>query len=98
MNQNSNAPNHIIASGLRLWDAVMADVGQKAAEGILDSGTLTYGIRENTLKVGFEGSNVEVPNEIKKEMETYFGKVSSGEYVLPGTLDEVDAFLQAIDR
>ena len=50
----------------------MADVGQKAAEGILDSGTLTYGIRENTLKVGFEGSNVEVPNEIKKEMETLF--------------------------
>ena len=65
---------------MRLWPTW----GKKAAEGILDSGTLTYGIRENTLKVGFEGSNVEVPNEIKKEMETYFGKVSSGEYVLPG--------------
>lgn len=84
MNQNSNAPNHIIASGLRLWDAVMADVGQKAAEGILDSGTLTYGIRENTLKVGFEGSNVEVPNEIKKEMETYLGRYLLGNMYFQG--------------
>lgn len=48
---NSNAPNHIIASGLRLWDAAMADVGKRRYEGILDSGTLTYGIQKNTLKV-----------------------------------------------
>lgn len=93
-NQNSNAPDNIIASGMRNWDAVMADVGTKAANDELESGTLTYGIKEGTLEVGFEDSNVPVSDEIKAEMEKWFEKVTSGEYELPTTLDDVDAFLE----
>lgn len=93
VNQNGNAPDNIIASGLRLWNIVMADVGEMAAAGRLESGTLTYGIKENTLEVGFEDSNVEVSEEIKKELQPYFDKVAGGEYVLPSTLAEVDSFL-----
>lgn len=98
VNQNSNAPDHIIASGMRLWDVVMTDVGNMAAQGSLEGGTLTYGISENALKVGFEGSNVQVDDKIKEEMNRYFDKVSSGEYILPKTLDGVDAFLQGTER
>lgn len=93
-NQNSNAPDHIIASGMRNWDAVMVDVGTKAAKDELESGALTYGIKEGTLEVGFDGSNVPVSDEIKEEMNTWFEKVIFGEYELPTSLDDVDAFLE----
>lgn len=96
VNQNGNAPDNIIASGLRLWDAVMEDVGKKAMDGSLEAGTLTYGLKEKTVEIGYEGSNVEVSDEIKSEVDEYCAKVESGEYELPTTLDEVDTFLDSV--
>jgi len=93
MNQNSNAPDNIIASGIRDWTAVMTDVGTKIIAGELSAGTLTYGIKEGTLEVGFEDSNVEVSEVVKEEMNSYFDKVINGEITLPTTLEDVDSFL-----
>lgn len=93
VNQNDNAPDHIIASGIRLWNAVMSDVGKKLIAGELESGTLTYGLAEKTLEIGYEGSNVEVSESLKAEVDTYMEKVVSEEYKLPKNLDDVDKFL-----
>lgn len=93
VNQNDNAPDNIIASGVRSWEAVMQDVGNKAIAGELEGGTLTYGLAEGTLEIGYENSNVEVSDAVKAEVETYMDKLASGEYKLPTTLDAVDSFL-----
>ena len=93
VNQNDNAPDHIIASGLRQWDAVMSDVGKKLIADELESGTLTYGLAEKTLEIGYEGSNVEVSDALKAEVDTYMEKVISGDYKLPKELEDVDRFL-----
>jgi len=93
VNQNDNAPDNIIASGVRHWNVVMSDVGRKALSGELPSGTLTYGLTEDSLEIGYENSNVEVSDEIKAETDSYMEKVMSGEITLPTTLDEVEGFL-----
>lgn len=94
VNQNENAPDNIIASGMRLWDRVMTEIGSEAVAGELEGGTRTFGLAEDALEIGYEGSNVEVSEEVKEETESYMEKVVSGEYQLPTTLEEVDAFLQ----
>ena len=93
VNQNDNAPDNIIASGVRYWDVVMSDVGRKAMNGELASGTLTYGLAEGSLEIGYENSNVNVSEEVKAETDSYMEKVMSGELTLPTTLDEVENFL-----
>lgn len=93
VNQNDNAPDNVIASGLRLWDVVMSDIGRKVIAEEIEGGTLTYGLTEKALEIGYEKSNVEVSDAVKSEVDTYMEKVISGEYKLPTTLDNVNGFL-----
>lgn len=93
-NQNDNAPDNIIASGVRRWDVVMQDIGKKAIDGSLKGGIYTYGLKEKSLEIGYENSNVEVSGGVKAEVDSYMERVVLGELVLPVTLEEVDAFLE----
>lgn len=96
VNQNDNAPDNIIASGVRRWDKIMTEIGKEAVDGTLEGGTRTFGLAEDALEIDYEGSNVEVSDEVKKEVDSYIEKVASGEYELPTTVEDVDAFLQKI--
>lgn len=92
-NQNALSPDHIIASGTRAWDEAIYDVTQKALDGTLAGGQLSYGISDGMLHAERADSNVPVSDEILAELEEYCQKVADGSLVLPTTLEEVDDFL-----
>ena len=92
-NQNSLSPDHIIASGTRAWDEAVYDVTQKALDGTLEGGRLSYGISDDMLHAERAGSNVPVADEIIAELDEYCQKVADGSLILPTTLEEVDNFL-----
>lgn len=96
VNQNDNAPDNIIASGVRRWDKIMTEIGKEAVDGTLEGETRTFGLAEDALEIDYEGSNVEVSDEVKKAVDGYVEKVASGEYELPTTVEGVDAYLQKI--
>ena len=92
-NQNSLSPDHIIACGTRAWNEAIYDVTQKALDGTLKGGILSYGISDDMLHAERADSNVSVSDEIIAELDEYCKKVSDGSLTLPTTLEEVDAFL-----
>ncbi len=94
-NQNVLYPDQIIASGTRAWDSAIYDATQRAMDGTLDAGILSYGIVDGMLKAEREGSNVAVSDEAIAALDEYCRKVADGTLQLPTTLDAVDAFLQA---
>ena len=49
-NQNALSPDCIIASGTRAWDEAIYDATQKALDGTLESGLLSYGISDGMLQ------------------------------------------------
>lgn len=92
-NQNVLAPDYVIASGTRDWGQALYEVTGEALAGTLKGGLVGYGIADGALMPEREGSNVEIPDDVMTTMEAYSAKVADGTYVLPITLDEVDAFL-----
>lgn len=92
-NQNSLYPNNIIASGTRAWDSAIYDATQKALDGALEAGTLSYGISDGMLKAERAQSNVEVSEAIIAELDAYCQKVADGTLKLPMTLEAVEDFL-----
>ncbi len=92
-NQNALSPDCIIASGTRAWDEAIYDATQKALDGTLESGLLSYGISDGMLQAERAGSNVPVSDEIMADVAAYSQRVSDGSLKLPTTLEEVDPFL-----
>lgn len=92
-NQNGLAPDNIIASGTRDWSKAVYEAAQKALDGTLEAGLLSYGISDGALMPERSGSNVPVSDEIIKTMEDLSAKVAAGTYVLPISIDEVADFL-----
>jgi len=94
-NQNSLAPDNIIASGIRNWSSLVYDTSKLALKGELTGGIIDYGIAEGTLYNEFKGSNIDVSDEIILEVDRYSALVADGTLVIPATLDEVDSFIEA---
>lgn len=92
-NQNTLAPDNVIASGTRMWDKAVYELCVKALDGKLEGGTVSYGIKEDAVKVEREGSNVAVSEDTMKKVEELSRKVADGKLTPPTTLDGVDAFL-----
>ena len=92
-NQNALSPDCIIASGTRAWDEAIYDATQKALDGTLESGLLSYGISDGMLQAERADSNVPVSDEIMEEVAAYSQRVVDGSLKLPTTLEEVDSFL-----
>ena len=77
----------------RAWDEAIYDATQKALDGTLESGLLSYGISDGMLQAERAGSNVPVSDEIMADVAAYSQRVSDGSLKLPTTLEEVDPFL-----
>ncbi len=93
-NQNSLAPDYIIASGIRNWSSFVYDTCKLALKGELTGGVIVYGIAEDALYNEYEGSNIDVSDEIVSEVKRYSDLVADGTLVIPATLDEVDSFIE----
>jgi basic membrane protein A len=92
-NQNSLAPDNIIASATRQWATLVYDLTNAAISGKLKSGVITYGIKEKSLKIERSGSNITVEPAIMNQTEDLCQMVAGGKLVLPSELKGVDGFI-----
>lgn len=93
-NQNHLDPDHIVASMLKKVDEATFNIVEAATvNDNLSVGEATYlGLAENGLDYTFEGSNVEVSQEIKDVVEAAKQAVINGDVKVPKTQAEFDAF------
>ncbi|MCL2580625.1 MAG: BMP family ABC transporter substrate-binding protein [Oscillospiraceae bacterium] len=92
-NQNSIAPDFIMASMLKLVDRAVYDAVRNIVEGTFQAGTITLGLAEGAVGYSVEGSNIEVPQHILDTVDAIKDDVVSGAIVVPDAVDQVEAFL-----
>lgn len=96
-NQNSYAPNNMVASATRSIDMVVEQVFMSCLDGTFENGDnlVNLGVDLEAIKLDYEGSNVEVPEEYKAEIENIKKFIAEFEKnnTLPQDPTEVDAAL-----
>lgn len=94
-NQNGEDPDHIAASSVRSVDEMVYNEIKAVIDGTWEPGLHMSGMKENAVGCDMEGSNVEVPDEIKAAVEEIKAKVASGELVPCKKAEELDAWVAA---
>lgn len=94
-NQNFLAPDHIMASMLKLVNQAAYSAIEDVINGEFKPGTHLLGLAEDGVGYTTADSNIEIPAEIIEVVEELKAKVASGELVVPETLEDVEAFLAA---
>lgn len=93
LNQNSIAPDYIMASMMKRVDSSAYYAVESAMNGTFEAGVKVMGLADDGVGLDMEGSNIVLPNSVNDRLTELKEKVISGEIVVPETLDEVDAFL-----
>lgn len=94
-NQNGEDPDHIAASSVRSVDEMVYNEVRSIVEGTWEPGLHMSGMKENAVGCDMDGSNVEVPDDIKAAVEEIRGKIASGELVPCKDAGELDAWVAA---
>lgn len=92
-NQNSLAPDHIMASMLKKVDEAAYKVIQSVIDGTFEGGKIHLGLAEGGVDYTVEDSNIQVSEEIIQKVDELKDKVISGEIDVPETIEEVEEFL-----
>ena len=93
-NQNTLAPNNIIATMIKKVDVAAYSAIKDVTEGKFSQGKNILGLKEDGVGYTTEGSNIKVPQEIIDEVEKIKQKIISGELVIPDKPENVDEFLK----
>ncbi|MCJ7533771.1 MAG: BMP family ABC transporter substrate-binding protein [Anaerolineales bacterium] len=96
LNQNPLHPDLIFASTYKRMDVAVFEAIKAALEGTWKGGDSVFGFSEDYLVVSLEGSNVPVSEEAKQALESYQGKLVSGEIVAPFSQEDLDAYLATL--
>ncbi|HJC47590.1 MAG TPA: BMP family ABC transporter substrate-binding protein [Candidatus Lachnoclostridium pullistercoris] len=91
-NQNSEDPDHVVASSVRSVDEMVYNEIQSVLDGTWEPGLKMSGMKEGAVDCDMEGSNVVLPDDIQKAVEDAREKIASGELVPCRSMDELDAW------
>ena len=96
-NQNMIDPDHIVASMLKRVDTAAYEIVKAAClDNNLAVGTTTVlGVKDDGVGYTFEGSNIVVSAEDIAVIEALKEKIRDGSLVIPTTVEEVAAFVEA---
>lgn len=92
-NQNSEDPDHVIASSVRSVDEMVYSEIKNVIEGTWEPGLHMSGMKEDAVGCDTEGSNVVLPEEIQSSVEEIREKIISGELVPCRNADELDEWV-----
>ena len=92
-NQNSEDPDHIVASSARSVDMMVYNEVKNIVEDTWKPGLKMSGIAEGALNCDIEYSNVELPENIKTAFEDIKAKMASGEITPPVTAEELNSWV-----
>lgn len=86
-NQNTLDPDHIVASMLKRVDNAAYDIVESTLNGTLKVGEETsLGLADEGIGYTLEGSNIQIPEEIKQKLEEIKKLIISGEITVPSEL------------
>lgn len=92
-NQNAEDPDHIVASSVRSVDGMVYNEVKALVDGTWEPGLHMNGMKEGAVNCDTEGSNVELPDDIKTAVEEIKAKIVAGELVPCGNIDEIDIWV-----
>ncbi len=98
INQNPLDPEHIVYSAQKFMDSAIFNIIKDLQEGKWQSGHRKLGLAEGAIGIAFEGSDVNVPSELKDEVNGLKDKIISGELVIPSKLEDVDTFIESVNK
>lgn len=97
-NQNPDAPDHVIASAIEnLTEKCYMEV-KEIIEDTWEPGEDIGSIKDDYVGITFEGSNIEVNQEILDEIEDIRQKIADGEIELPEKMDEIDSWVEETSK
>ncbi len=97
-NQNSIAPDNIMASIGRSIDLYIEDAFKASLDGSFKGGDFKVSLKDNAdaLQILYEGSNVVVPQEVKDNMDKIIQMLAGSDAELPTDKAQIDAYLAEI--
>lgn len=95
LNQNSVAPDHIMASMLKKVDSCAYHAIESVLNDTFAAGQKILGLADDGVGFTTEGSNIQLSETILAQLDELKAKVISGELVVPETLEQIDAFVAA---
>lgn len=93
-NQNTLAPDNVIASEIEKLDIAVMQNCEKLINGEWKSGVELLGIPTGYFDIVYDESNVAVPQEVKDKLQGIYEDVKSKKLELPKTKEEVDAWAE----
>ena len=94
-NMNSLAPDKTIASGYYSYAPLVVLYTKMAMEGTLPQGVSIAGLKEGAVGYTFEGSNVELEQQVKDKLADTCQKVIDGVVTVPTTWDMLEDTIAA---
>ncbi|WP_282926390.1 BMP family lipoprotein [Helcococcus kunzii] len=94
MNQNSVAPDNIMASMLKKADRAVYDVVKSIKEDKFNPGINTLGLKDQGVDITLEKSNIKISKDITSKIESIKKKIINGELQIPSELGNVDDFIK----
>ncbi|HFI0453983.1 TPA: BMP family protein [Streptococcus suis] len=93
-NQNKIAPDYIMASMLKLANQATYDVIESIVNDQYNPGVNTLGLSQEGVGITLEKSNIQVPEEIVKQVEEIKNQIIEGQIKVPTELDKVEEFVK----
>ncbi len=92
-NQNSEEPEHIVATSIRNVDEIVYKEIKDFCEGTWEPGLHVSGLKEGAVGYSTEDSDVEIPEEILTTIEDIKEKVLSGELTLCDNREDLENWI-----
>lgn len=92
-NQNSEEPEHIVATSIRNVDEIVYKEIKDFCEGKWEPGVHVSGLKEGAVGYSTESSDVEVPEEILDTIEDIKEKVLNGELTLCDKREDLESWV-----
>lgn len=97
-NQNTIAPDNMIGSGARGLDSIIEQTGDEALAGTFKGGDYNIGMKDNPLssQIIFDGTNVEIPDNVKQNLEKIKEFLVNSIEEIPSEPDQVYEYLEKV--
>lgn len=98
VNQNSIAPDNVIASGVRRVDLEIYKAGMSVRDGTFEAGDflVTLSTDPESIVLDYTGSNVAPPDSVVQALEQMVAMRVANEVPLPQVNEEIDAYLAKV--
>lgn len=97
LNQNEVEPDVIAGSMIKNVDVEAYEAVKSVVEGNFKGEVIKLGLKENGVDFVTEGSNIIIPDEVKKNIEEAKEKIINGEIKVPSNMEELAEFEKNIE-